>query len=145
MRIVRYILIVCLALGLTVNGLLPAHAMPCASAPSGGMTSTSVPAHHHAQGVHEAGKHHASSSHVFDAGHGAGIASPDHAADHNDHAATAPACNCGCFSLCGTMSAAPARVEVLERQAIDVDYVVMEQAAPDGIQFIDPGIPILTA
>jgi hypothetical protein len=140
MRVIRHILIVCLALGLIANGLQPAHAMPCASAPHGG--TVPAPVHHHADASHSATGHH-----QLIAVHGdrAQVASQDRAVDYSDRDARLKPCDCGCFSLCGAMGAALPRAEALERHAIDITYAVIAQAAPDGIQFVDPGIPILAA
>lgn len=127
MRLVRHILTVCLAL--TASGLSPGHAMRCASASGTGAAAMAVSAHHHADAT-DATAHHAS---------------PDPALDHGGHHAAAPPCNCDCFSLCGAIGVTPARVEALERRTVDIHYVVVAQVAPDGIQFIDPGIPIRAA
>lgn len=138
MRIVRHILILCLALGLIANGLSPAHAMPCASASDAGGMSDS--AHRHADMAD-----HAAHMGAFDHGDGVTAASPDRAVDHGGHDAAGPACNCGCLSLCGVVDATPLRAEALERRTIDIRYTVAAQGAPGSIPFIDPGIPILAA
>ncbi|MCO5130574.1 MAG: hypothetical protein M9932_08400 [Xanthobacteraceae bacterium] len=127
---VRRILIACLALALTAVGLSPGHAMRCAS--DAGTAAMAASAHRHADmaDMAEAAAHHAV---------------PDRAVDHGDRHAAAPTCDCGCFSLCNAIGVAPARIEALERRAVDIDYGVVAEGAPDGIPFIDPGIPIREA
>ena len=138
MRLLRHILTICLALGLIAGGLSPGHALRCAS--DAGAAAMASSAHRHT----DATAHHAAPA----IGHSDGVtaASPDHAVDHGDHRAAGPICNCGCLSLCAAaMGVAPARVEALERRTIAIRYAVIAQVAPDGIQFIDPGIPIRAA
>ncbi len=137
MRILRHILLAVLALGLIANGIVTSRAMPCAPAHGGGAAATAaamaMPHDHGHIANHMAGDmadHHAEH--------------PATAAGDDDHDAVA-SCNCGCASLCGASDVARVRVETPERHAVAVSYVRATQPVADGIQFIDPGIPIRRA
>lgn len=136
MRLLRHLLLAVLALGLIANGIVISHAMPCAPA-----AAMAMPHDHGHMANHDADHH---------AGHLAMVAGDDGASAVSDRAASddqdaVASCNCGCASLCAVSDVAHVRIETPQRHAVAVSYVSAAQPVADGIQFIDPGIPIRLA
>ena len=135
MAMVRRLLVLCLSLGLLVNGLAAAHALPCGAGHHGPTPhremQASVPLQHHHDHLHgmDAAPAHQDA---------AKASVPDEGQAHGG----AKSCNCDCINLSSVADAALTRIEAPQRRASGVSYAMVAQAAPDGLQFIDPGIPI---